>query len=90
MPTNTVKAWLSFQYEKQIHVTDHVVFVLDKYAELLEKRYDENQQLDVVSIERLHKQTGDALVTHLQFHLEIFRQIQQQVIGHWPTSQHIS
>ena len=83
---NMVKALKGLSFYKshththRIKTTDHVVLVLNKDAEFLEKRDDKNQQLDIFSVEGPYKQLGNALVTHLQFHFEVLRQIQQQVI----------
>jgi len=67
----------------QIHaLTHHVVFVLDEDAEFLEERDDENDQLDIVTVECFDEQAHDALVAHFQLHLEVLRQIQQQVVAH--------
>ena len=62
--------------------THHLLLVLYEDAEFLEERGDQDEQLKVVPFQGLHQHLHNVLVPHLHLHLQVLRQVQQQVESH--------
>lgn len=61
----------------------HIVLVLQKDAELLEKGHDENQELLAFPVQCFHQQVHYIFVPHLQLYARVLRQVQQQIQRHY-------
>lgn len=61
----------------------HIILVLQKDAELLEKGHDEHQQLLAFPVQGFHQELHDVFVPHLQLYARVLRQVQQQIQRHY-------
>lgn len=68
----------------------HIVFVLHENAEFLQEGYNEDQQLEVLAVQRLHQHVHDVLVPHLQLDARVLSQVQEQVNCNYQRSMQIT